>query len=251
MTPFNSDVAPLDAETVATYVGQNLDINSIILGNEYFYQSLTLCVIDAVYSIGVKYQGVEKVVERYCKHYGLVKIRTPRENIPPKGPQESIADLCNKFKKNGHEYMATDVFNNRKKTSTRVDNMSKSEAVSEFASALQNHGVASFEDVPKAIKNKALEDEIKGIPGQGSGISLKYFFMLAGKDDQIKPDRMILRFVDAALKRKPGTTATDEAETLLRDAHEILRKEHSSLTLRELDYVIWDHQRSQDKRRKS
>ncbi len=237
-----------DAETVATYVGQNPCIASIELDDEYFYQSLTLCVIDAVYSIGVKYQGVKKVVKRYCKHYGLDKVRTPRENIPPKGPQESIADLCNKFKEHGHEYMATDVFKNRQRTSTR-NGILKSEAVFKFASALQSHGVASFEDVPNAVKNKALEDKIKGIPGQGSGITLKYFFMLAGKDDQIKPDRMILRFVDVALKRKPGTTTTDEAEILLRDAHEILRQEHSSLTLRELDYAIWNHQSSQNKRR--
>ena len=239
-----------DAETVATYVGQIPGIASFKLRDEYFYQSLTLCVIDAVYSIGVRYEGVVNVVDRYWKHYGLVKLRTPRENIPPKGPQESIADLCKKFDEHGHEFMAKHVFDNQQRTSTR-NGILKSKAVCMFAKALQNYDVDNFEDVPKAIKCEKLEKEIKRIPGQSSGISLKYFWMLAGKDDQIKPDRMILRFVDAALKRKPGTTTTDEAETLLRDAHEILRKEHSSLTLRELDYVIWDHQRSQDKRRKS
>ncbi len=239
-----------DAETIAVYVEQNLDIASIELDDEYFYQSLTLCVIDAVYSIGVKYGGVKNVVKKYCEYYGLDRVRTPRENTLPKGPQESIADLCKKFDEHGHEYMANHVFDNQQRTSTR-NGILKSKAVCMFAKALQNHDVDNFEDVPKASNNIKLEDKIKGIPGQSSGISLKYFWMLAGKDDQIKPDRMILRFVDAALKRKPGTTTTDEAETLLRDAHEILRQEHSSLTLRELDYAIWNHQRSQDKRRKS
>mgnify|MGYP003466554474 CR=1 FL=1 len=36
------------------------------LGDEYFYASLPLCVIDAVYSIGVRYGSVRNVIRRYC-----------------------------------------------------------------------------------------------------------------------------------------------------------------------------------------
>lgn len=59
------------------------------------------------------------------------------------------------------------------------------------------------------------EADVRAIPGQGSGISLQYFWMLAGSDDFIKPDRMVLRFLQAALARP---VPVREAARLMRAA---------------------------------
>ena len=46
-----------DIKQLAKYCDLALNLKDANLSDEYFYQSLPLCVIDAVYSIGVKYAG--------------------------------------------------------------------------------------------------------------------------------------------------------------------------------------------------
>jgi hypothetical protein len=51
-----------EADRVAAYADQYLNLAAARLGDGYHYASLPLCVIDAVYSIGVLYEGVEAEV---------------------------------------------------------------------------------------------------------------------------------------------------------------------------------------------
>jgi hypothetical protein len=56
-----------DAIEVAEHCERVLPLATASLGNEFYYQSLPLCVIDAVFSIGVRYEGVQNVIKRYCQ----------------------------------------------------------------------------------------------------------------------------------------------------------------------------------------
>lgn len=53
---------------VAERVERVLDLAGARLPCEYYYSSVPLCVIDAVFSIGVRYGRVRAVVKRYCDH---------------------------------------------------------------------------------------------------------------------------------------------------------------------------------------
>ena len=75
-----------DAELEAACCEANLPLNEK-LGREYFYQSLPLCVIDAVFSIGVRYAGVKKVVSRYCDYFTLPQYRKQETVLPPEETQ--------------------------------------------------------------------------------------------------------------------------------------------------------------------
>lgn len=66
--------------------------------------------------------------------------------------------------------------------------------------------------------------------------------MLAGSDEFIKPDRMMLRFLQAALGRP---VLTGEAQVLVTGATERLRVTYPHLTPRLLDHEAWKHQRNQ------
>lgn len=68
--------------------------------------------------------------------------------------------------------------------------------------------------------------------------------MLAGSDDLIKPDRMIMRFLEAALNRSASLA---DAQELLKGAAELLQREFQEMTPRLLDYAIWNYQRSTSK----
>jgi hypothetical protein len=135
--------------------------------------------------------------------------------------------------------MTHEILCNRQRTSA-VNGITKAEAVLEFASVLTRHGIELFQDIPMALNNDALERDIRGIPGQGSGISLRYFLMLAGSDEFAKPDRMVLEFLTDTLGRR---VAVKEVQPLLAGATEYIRASLSGMTVRLLDHEIWKYQR--------
>lgn len=64
----------------------------IEVAEEYGYASLPLCVIDSVFSIGVRYEGVRNVIKRYCRRFGMPK-QAPKRTVPPREQQKSITGL--------------------------------------------------------------------------------------------------------------------------------------------------------------
>lgn len=233
----NTEITPY-MERLARYCDDRLDLQKAELNDEYFYQSLPLCVIDSVYSIGVKYEGTRNTVKKYCDYYGLRRIRKDRTALPERGMQESLKEFLDKLKSSGIDFFADQVFRNRQRTSTR-SGILKCEAVFKFAQCLHRYGVDCFQDIHHVVHEKRFENEIKSIPGQASGISLSYFFMLSGSDDLIKPDRWIIDFIKDAL----GVTCSPScAQTVLVGSCEILKAQYPTVSPRLLDNTIWKHQ---------
>ncbi len=135
--------------------------------------------------------------------------------------------------------MAAEVYKNRQRTSSR-GGVLKAEAAYRFACVLRDHGVERFQDLSVVANSAELERDIKAVHGHGSGISLQFFWMLAGTDDLIKPDRMILRFLEQVLGRK---VSSQESLSILRTACAVLRADCPGMTPRLLDYKVWEYQR--------
>lgn len=231
-----------EIQKIADYCQKNLDLRNAELPEEYYYNSLPICVIDAIFSIGVNYNSTRKVVIKYCSYFNLTKIRKDKNGISPTEEQESTSNFCEKFSKLGLAFFVNNIFMNKQRTSTKNGGF-KAQAVYEFCKVLQKHHVEYLQDVKKIILSKKFEEEIRSIKGQKSGISLRYFFMLAGSDDFIKPDRMILRFLENILNRKVGL---DEAQLLLKETSHKLLKIHPKINPRLLDYQIWCFQSGRD-----
>jgi hypothetical protein len=230
-----------EVQKLVDYCEKHLDMREARLGEEYFYQSLPLCIMDAVFSIGVKYESTRAVVIRYCDHFRLQRIRDQADLLPKVEEQESVQEFLRKLDELGVERFTSEVFKNRQRTSTR-NGILKTEAVQRFAEVLRKFGVNYFQDIPKVIDSEELEREIRQIPGQKSGISLRYFFMLAGSNDLIKPDRMIQRFIAQALGRAPKL---EECQQLLQEASSVLKTKYPQMNPRLLDYQIWSFTREQ------
>lgn len=107
-----------------------------------------------------------------------------------------------------------------------------------FAKVLQRYGVETFADLRNNKLTATAEREIKTIPGQHSGLALQYFYMLAGADDLAKPDRHVLKFLEQCTGEKHSMAAAQE---LLTEAVVILKPKYPHLTVRLLDYTIWDY----------
>ncbi|MEV4490688.1 hypothetical protein AB0K04_11300 [Micromonospora coxensis] len=196
--------------------------------------SLALCVLDAVWSIGVRYEAVENVVSRY---------RECRRAEGGDADHDGVSDLLRHIRLNDGPDRFADRLANQQRVSTRPGAPRKAEAVHRAAEALSEAVIETVEDL-RAAATGPHEGRVKGawlsVPGQRSGISWRYLLMLA-RLPGVKPDRMICRFVARALGR--DRVAPAEAVTLVVRAAERLDVSPTAL-----DHEIWRYERKSRRR---
>lgn len=220
-----------------------IELRNAKLGNEYYYASLPLCAIDAVFSIGVRYTSTQNTIKRWCERYQWQQFRD-NSNVLSEHSIDNFLKIIE-----GREYteIADNDFKNRQLTST-TGGILKAEAVYKFAKILQKYEIQRLGDTYSTVyteKATQVEREIKEIAGQGSGISFSYFLMLAGNDNLVKSDRMLMRFVGEALGKE--MLRAEEIQALFTMACKELKSEYPNITPRLLDYKVWEYQRSINK----
>lgn len=200
---------------------------------------LALCVIDAVWSINANY---DTVVVPICRAYAVSR-ELPDPLLPVDRADEVIGtaaerpldELVADIQERGVEWFVERI-GNRQWTSTGGRRIRKADAVLRYAAILTGHGVHTLADAAAVIagdrRRTAVETELRAVPGHGHGIRLGYLWMLAGDDHTIKPDRMVLRWIRAAIGRTPGI---DEARELIADVARL-----RTVTPWELDHAIWN-----------
>lgn len=224
----------MNAAILAEACKRQLPLAHTTLSQSYYYDSLPLCVIDAVFSIGVRYTSVQNVVQHYCDRYGLRQYNLQRDTL---GDAHTISELIAHITEYGVEKSADVLFCNHQRTSSR-NGILKAEAVLRFAEVLQKYQIEHLSDYRANGLCSDAEREILAIPGQKSGLALRYFHMLAGDDTQAKPDRHVLRFLNGVLGQ---TVSVRQAYVLLKEVVERLQPDYPHLTVRLLDYTIWNH----------
>ena len=185
--------------------------------------SLALCVVNSIQSMGVRFGSVSTVVKRY------------RDKRPGMADTDGVAELLATFDEcNGIDGWAGEI-GNKHRTSTRAGAPLKAQAVRQAAAWLQEAGVRSTSDL-RALDADQL-DRVKAgwraVPGQRSGISWRYFLMLAGMPG-VKPDRMICRFVAAAAGQPVRSISPRVAEQAVEGAAVLL-----AVPANVLDHNIW------------
>lgn len=244
MISFNENI-----KKIAEYSESKLPRNQP-LGKEFYYKSLDLCVLDSVFSIGVKYTSVINVISNYCQsnnrdRYRSELLQTEGGDFPDQREQYTISLFIQNVEEIGFEVYAETIIKNKQRTSTK-NGILKIEAACLFAKVLQSKKIEYFQDLANKDQKfiDDLETEIRKIKGQKSGISFKYFLMLAGNKNLIKPDRMIKRYLASILN--VNTLTDQDCQTLLSDSYEILKKSRTDITsLRHYDNLIWNFQRIQ------
>lgn len=216
-----------------------LNLANASLSDEYYYDSLPQCIIDAVYSIGVRYASTRNTVINYCNNTAITRLSNP---LSSPSDTHIVSDLLTNIAAYPTiEDCADCLFENKQKTSTR-NGILKADAVKRFATALQNEGVQTLSDIRTASAETilAIESAIKIIPGQKSGISFSYFLMLSGDDNHMKIDRWLLRFVGDALGVANYHNVSQAYTDLLAVCSE-LKKIYPNITPRLLDHTIWNY----------
>jgi hypothetical protein len=203
-----------------------------------YYQSLPLCVIDTVFSIGARYTSTSNTVQRFCTYFNVNPTMTTQHVAL--SDHLSIPQFLALYDQYGVEMFATHIYQNRQRTSTR-NGILKAEAVLRFSRVLNDFDINYMQDTPRIVGVPTFESAIQQIPGQTSNISLRYFYMLIGEENYIKPDRMIARFIEHATGKQ---MTIGQMHTALVEACQLLQDEYPYLKPAILDNLIWQYQRT-------
>jgi hypothetical protein len=196
---------------------------------EGYPSSLALCVLDAVWSVSTRYLITQGVIQRYRGHrrwHGTLD-------------QDGLPELLALYGAVGGVESFIDTVGTRNRVSTQPGAMRKGEAVFLAATALHDLGIDTAEQFRAADGTPHGEQAREAwcaIPGQRSGISWRYLRMLAGLPD-VKPDRMVIRFLATALQVDETSINAERAIALVQAA-----AEHLDVDQRALDHEIWEYQ---------
>lgn len=224
----------------AKKLDENFDLGNMKLPKEYFYANLPLCVLDAIYSIGVRYTSTENTVRRYYEAFHITPYRDSAE-FPAEKEQHTMSQLKNNIQNVGIEaFVGKKYLNNMQRTSSR-NGILKAEAVLACAELFAKNGIETLQDFAGKW-NPEIEAEYLKICGQKSGISLAYLKMLCGDDTKVKPDRHILRYLKSEYS---ANVELADAQPVIEATTKILNEKYPTLTVRQVDYLIWEHMRGQ------
>ena len=130
----------IDILNFISYYKSKLDLTDLVKAEEYGYHNLPLCIIDAVFSIGVNYTSTDNTVKRFCVHFGVTRLR--EKELVPQSEQLSVTSFIQFHQGFTFQEMAEKVYQNKQRTSTR-NGILKTEAAYRFSSVVQKFSVVS------------------------------------------------------------------------------------------------------------
>lgn len=213
------------------------------IGDMQYYSCLPLCALDAVFSIGVRYTSVSNTVDRFCESSGIIRSAQPSNRIPPIDGQLTVSQVEEKLKGITPEGLAARI-GNRQRTSSR-NGILKTAAFTQWLDILSLHEIQTYQDFHRKFNDCNLERDLRAVRGQGSGIAVNYFYMLAGNTNDVKVDRHITAFSCAATGVENLSPST--IKDLFKAAVKELKKDYPCLTVRHLDHIVWEYQRTKNK----
>lgn len=197
--------------------------------------SLSLCIADAVWSIGAHYDNVvvplvRKIAAELSVDQPTISMSEPLGTDPL--PLTRLAGLT------VDELIP---LTNRQNTSTR-GGIRKADAVLRHIEAFRAHGVSNLADAIELFGDEArfaaVNSDLRKIPGEGAhAVRRDYLWMLIGQDDLIKPDRMVLRWFKhhGVIVDPPG--ARDLITALVPAVSARLQR---PVTAWEIDHALWN-----------
>lgn len=213
------------------------DESTWITANGY-PDSLGLCIIDSIFSTGSHYTSVINVVNTYC---GLRKAQDADPH------RDGVEELLTSFEEVGGSAEWAKAVDNHKPAHTKPGALLKAEVIRRAALALQGlegGGIFTTADLraefTKDQELKRIKKMWLRLPSQSSGVTFNYLLILAGFQS-VKPDRMVMRFIEEHAGLNGQQIGTSGATRLIREAADLY-----PTPVRRLDHVIWRYVSGRD-----
>lgn len=189
------------------------------------YQSLSVCILDCVYSLQASYSCAKNVVQNYANHY---------LNGDKNSPNDTLYDFINRIGSNATNFATTILKNNQKLAKQCKASICK-ELARKLYELLDINTLYDFKTFPNQ-KIELLEIVIKSVNGIKDAAT-NYLFMLTGDQNRCKPDVHILHCVRDAIGR---TVSSAECQYLFSESVPKLISKNPNLTVAALDHIIWE-----------
>lgn len=191
------------------------------------YQSLSVCLIDCVYSLRAQYYTMTlPVVDRYVNKY---------MNGERYASGDTISMLLDHFDSaGGPRNFADEVLMNHQKLGGKSQ-IPKEQICYQLAKYLHYLHIDTIEDFQSFESQELLEIVIRAVKGIGDA-GVNYLFMLAGDTARCKPDVHIHSCIRDACGED---ISNEECQELFTDAVHLLNEQFPLLTVRDLDGIIW------------
>lgn len=190
------------------------------------YNSLSICIIDCVYSLRAQYFSTTvPVVDRYAEKYLEENKYTSNDTL-----KDFIARVN---QVGGCEIFAEKVLRNMQTLSGRR----KSEVCYELADKLFRWlNINTLKEFQTYDKPELLDIVMRSVKGFGDA-GVNYLYMLAGDSSRCKPDVHIHKCIRDAIGEE---VSNDQCQSLLTKAVDALSVKYPRLTVKGLDYLIWN-----------
>lgn len=228
-----SQATDLDAAKVAQLVDAVVALDP--QPRKQRWVSLSLCIVDAVWSIGAHYDNVVvPLVRKLATEFGVEQPTVPMSE--PIGdeplPLTLLVDLS------VDELIRSTNWQN---TSTR-GGIRKADAVLRHVHVFRAHGVTGLADAIALFGDEkrfaAVNKDLRAIPGEGAhSVRRDYLWMLIGQNDLIKPDRMVLRWFNQHGVITDPVGARDLIAALVPAVSTRLKR---TVTAWEIDHALWN-----------
>ncbi|MGP0032122.1 MAG: hypothetical protein ACLPVF_16655 [Acidimicrobiales bacterium] len=214
------------------------------------YRSAALALIDAVFSSRSHYSSVKNVIDRVTK-----TTNQRDEDTFTVAKLLSLLDQRTHWREHGPDIDAelADFFGNR--SSAPGGGWPKARLVVELGQRMidfesrhpglgiqldSKSGFAAIEGLSADDRLAALDTidrDLSELPGVGTATT-RYLLLLMGVQ-VVKPDRMLIRWVQGALGGEAAPPSAGRTAELLEQAIERLQHEGCRLSVREIDHLIW------------
>lgn len=210
------------AESFAQYCDDNFDIGGIKPIPSY--KSLSICIIDCVFSLQAKYIAQTRpVIQRYADKY-------------LNGDIYSASDSISAFIYHMEEYGTAEFAKSVLKNNQRSGGVLKTEVCYKLAKYLSYIGIETISDFQKFEDTEFIEKILYSVKGLGKA-GVDYLFMMTGDSDRCKVDVHINHCImDFCRVNLPA----NEVQELFKDAVAVLRNKYPKLTVGMLDRTIWN-----------
>ena len=219
------------AKQFAEYCERNFNLED---GENYSYRSLSVCIIDCVYSLRTHYNRVTvPIIHRYAEAY----MKGDSSN-----PGDTVTMLLQRMDENGGpKKFADNALQNCQKLGGKAA-IPKEDVCFQLAQYLSYLHIDTLEDFRSFESQELLEVVIRAVKGMGDA-GVNYLFMLAGDPNRCKPDVHIHRCIKDACG---CDLSNEECQKLFTDTVYYLNRKYPHLTVRSLDGVIWRKYQSND-----
>ena len=201
----------LELRQVVAAVSRSLPLDGAELPDEFFPAHLPVALIDAMCRSRLRPgERPAPIAERYCRRFGIARLRADRWEPPPVDEQETLGHLLRRYDELGADRIASEVFRSRHRFPGAKT--TRAEGVRDAARALRGIGVDVLQDVP-ARRPAEIRDALRPLPGIGEH-AVRMLLMYTGDEDFVLGDVHLRRFVASAIGRR--TVSAARAEDLVR-----------------------------------